>query len=665
MIKNCLLVLALLLLIGNESIAQLSLPVELYLQESRKDPVSYTDVLTWPDTVKISGVTIQGQQTSTNHSFTIVSIDSLALRRHESSNIGELLKESSNVFIKSYGQGGLATPSFRGTGASHTQVLWNGVALNSPMLGQTDFSMVPVFFTDQLTVYQSGSALGKGSSLPGGSILFENLPRWEVKHEANLSSSIGSFGYKGVFAGVRTTRKHLHLSAKLFMNEATNDFSFKNTALSKTNPPNETRVDAGYSQKAALIELYNQLNSKNQLTLRTWLQQTHRQVPQPMIVLKRPGNEYQDQSFIRTMANWDYFGTSMQVNTTASWFYEDFFYRNIISEISSHNFTNSLQLQSTAHLKVKYLGKVSFSGRLDGHFVNSSNYNEQKTQLIHSYNVHLYRDLNLFGEFKLGFQAQILDGKRSPLLPSLGYKVFVLKPKSLFITASIAGTYHSPSLNDLYWVPGGNPMLQPEKGFTSELGFGFDVKDKWFKTINLNVVGFYSRIHNLIIWLPDSVFTYWKPYNMKAVSNKGMEVRFSSEKVIGSLNCSAIANYTFTIARTTDGISADDASIGKQLIYTPQHTLNTRIVVSRNQVAVFYLFEYVGKRFTSSDNTRYMPAYCLHHATLGYAFKFLKIKTELQFQVNNILNSSYQSIAWQPMPGRNFRLSLKFNLSKK
>lgn len=665
MIRHCILVVLLLFLNGKIGFAQLSLPLGLYNQEGIEVGPNQKGFLTWPDTIKIAGVTIQAQQSTVNHNFTIVTIDSLSLKRHESGSIGELLKESVNIYIKSYGQGGLATPSFRGTGASHTQVLWNGIALNSPMLGQTDFSMVPVFFTDQLMVFQSGSALGKGSALPGGSILFENLPRWDVKNEVSLASSIGSFGYKGVFAGVRTTYKRMHISAKLLMNEAVNDFTYKNTALSRSNPPTETRIDAGYYQKAALLELYHQPTTKNQVTVRTWLQQTHRQVPQPMIVLKRPGNEYQDQSFARTMANWDYFGSSMQVNTTASWFYEDFFYRNIVSGISSRNYTNSLQLQSSVHGKVKYVGKVSFAGRFEGHFVNSSNYTGQKSQLLHSYNLHIDRDLKGFGGLTLGLQAQVVDGNLSPLLPSIGYKVFVFKPKSLYLTTSIACTYHSPSLNDLYWVPGGNPMLQAEKGYSSELGLGFDSKDKWFKSFNFKAVGFYSSINDLLIWLPDSVFSYWKPYNMKAVTNKGIELRLHATKDLGSLECNLSANYSFTSARTTDGFSMDDASIGKQLIYTPQHNSNARLALSRNQATVSYLIEYVGKRFTSSDNTRFMEAYDLHHATLSYSFNVFNLKTEAQLQVNNIFNRSYQSIAWQPMPGRNFRLSLKFNFSKK
>ena len=42
----------------------------------------------------------------------------------------------------------LSTVAFRGTGPSHTQVVWNGMRINSPMLGMTDFSMIPSYFVD-------------------------------------------------------------------------------------------------------------------------------------------------------------------------------------------------------------------------------------------------------------------------------------------------------------------------------------------------------------------------------------------------------------------------------------------------------------------------------------------------------------------------------------
>src|SRR5688572_4306473 len=60
----------------------------------------------------------------------IVSVDSFALQRFESANLGDLLMNESSVFIKSYGSGGLALTSFRGGSAGQTAILWNGFNLN-------------------------------------------------------------------------------------------------------------------------------------------------------------------------------------------------------------------------------------------------------------------------------------------------------------------------------------------------------------------------------------------------------------------------------------------------------------------------------------------------------------------------------------------------------
>jgi len=45
-----------------------------------------------------------------------------------------------------------------GASASHTMVTWNGININSPMLGQLDFSLIPASFLDEVEVfYCSGS----------------------------------------------------------------------------------------------------------------------------------------------------------------------------------------------------------------------------------------------------------------------------------------------------------------------------------------------------------------------------------------------------------------------------------------------------------------------------------------------------------------------------
>ena len=57
------------------------------------------------------------------------------LERYQSANLGELLDQEGGVFIKSYGIGSLATSSLQGGSAGHTALNWNGLPINSPMLG--------------------------------------------------------------------------------------------------------------------------------------------------------------------------------------------------------------------------------------------------------------------------------------------------------------------------------------------------------------------------------------------------------------------------------------------------------------------------------------------------------------------------------------------------
>ena len=79
-------------------------------------------------------------------------IDKVELNRNATRTLSELLQEGTSLQIKSMGQGAQSTISFRGTSSNHTQVLWNGISINSPQLGCFDFSQVPVYFLDRKRV---------------------------------------------------------------------------------------------------------------------------------------------------------------------------------------------------------------------------------------------------------------------------------------------------------------------------------------------------------------------------------------------------------------------------------------------------------------------------------------------------------------------------------
>nr|HAD53122.1 cobalamin receptor [Algoriphagus sp.] len=92
------------------------------------------------------------------------------LEAYQSRSLADLLADQSPVFIRSYGPGMLASPSFRGSSAGHTAVFWNGIPLNSPSLGQSDFSLLPVFAIDQASLQFGSSGALLGNEAIGGSV---------------------------------------------------------------------------------------------------------------------------------------------------------------------------------------------------------------------------------------------------------------------------------------------------------------------------------------------------------------------------------------------------------------------------------------------------------------------------------------------------------------
>jgi iron complex outermembrane receptor protein len=92
------------------------------------------------DTLDLPVFELKSEFILNNQGFKRVRLDSSILIPKSGGDLGQILSQHSTIFIKSYGNGTLATSSFRGTAAQHTQVQWNGISLNSPMLGQTDMS---------------------------------------------------------------------------------------------------------------------------------------------------------------------------------------------------------------------------------------------------------------------------------------------------------------------------------------------------------------------------------------------------------------------------------------------------------------------------------------------------------------------------------------------
>ena len=60
-------------------------------------------------------------------------------------------------------------------------------------------------------------------------------------------------------------------------------------------------------------------------------------------------------------------------------------------------------------------------------------------------------------------RQDLVDGQLVPLIPYLGFDFRLVEGVDLLLKGNVTKNYHQPTLNDLYWQPGGNPNLMPKK----------------------------------------------------------------------------------------------------------------------------------------------------------------------------------------------------------
>ena len=140
-------------------------------------------------------------------------------RRHDGDDLATLLKTSSLLYVKRYGNHGLASVSVRGMSGSHTLVTWNGMTINTPGNGYSDFSVIPLMAVTSVRITSGGSDLDDLTGYIGGKVELDTDPRFGSGKEASVSLAAGSYSdYTSAaslsFGGDRTYVRMVHGPAR-------------------------------------------------------------------------------------------------------------------------------------------------------------------------------------------------------------------------------------------------------------------------------------------------------------------------------------------------------------------------------------------------------------------------------------------------------------------
>ena len=616
------------------------------------------------DTIHLNTVEISGKRETVEAVKPLVArkLDTLVLQSKSTSNLSELLIQHSPVFIKTYGPGGVSTASFRGTTASHTLVLWNGFQLNAPTLGQVDFSTIPVFLADDVSL-NWGSGTSNNSGGLGGTVNIDNASHFGEGFKLDIKKTFGSFSTFGSYYTVGHYGKKVSVRVKTYRNSSENDFEYLNLA---TIPPQRMKqrnadfVDYGVMPEMSIL-LKNSI-----ITLSSWNQWNDRNLPAIMPNVSNINTEeWTRDNFSRNFVSFKTFWNTGNLQLKSAAFVENQRYfletrnpvtNDVVSYINSDN--HALVLHQIANLEQQLYKTWTLKAKLqwDNEQVKSNNYEGLKIRNLVSAYAAINGEPFHYANLNLTARYDWTDGKPMGLFPTVTFSYQLPFFKILSFTFGYSHNYRNPSLNDLYWYPGGNPDLLPEDGRTVDLALKFALQSGPFK-LDFRTGGYLSNVKNWIQWVPTS-YRFWVPENVARVFARGVENHIDASFVIADWKLSLSGNYVFTVTTDESEKAYAQGINGRQLIYIPRHHGNMFFNVQWKTWNVSYTFEMTGRRSTSYADTETFPLlpYALHHVAIGKQMDAFRI----ELCCNNLTDEDYQNVIWRAMPGRSFEVMLNY-----
>jgi len=623
-------------------------------------------------------------------------LDTVALRDNIALSIADVLTFNSSVFVKQYGRGSLSTIAFRGTSASHTQVSWNGMKINSPMLGMTDFSMIPSYFIDDASLLHGSSSLNMSGGGLGGAVVLSTEPEEYKGLGLQAVQGIGSFGTFDEFLRMNWGNDHWQISTRAVYTSSRNDFTYRNynKKIDGVYPVDTNRCGA-IKDFHILQEAYYNTGNGDRFGINAWYMSSTRGVPM-LSVDYRNNQSYineQGEKTLRSVLSWDHERYGFNLHTKAGYngtrqsydFIKDKGNGQMVQMVESRSRINTVYAQSEAEFFLP--GNWMLTAQLAAyqHFVESKDRNatsltgasviEGNTQRIAiGYRQARFEMLSYISAKwqptqRLGLSASLREelygDSFTPLIPAFFADYLISHKGNIRLKASASRNFRFPTLNDLYFMPGGNPDLKPEKGISYDAGVSFAAAKDDRYSIDGEITWFDSYIDDWIVWIP-TFKGYWTPKNIKQVHAYGIETKANGFLQLASnwqLHLSGSFSWTPSINNGDPADWADEA-IGKQLVYVPLLSSSVNGSLAYKTWKLTYKWCYYSERFTTSDNEiktkigRVLP-YFMNDIVLEKRFMTKPAEFSLKLAVNNIFNEEYESVLNRPMPGRNFEFFIE------
>jgi iron complex outermembrane receptor protein len=563
-----------------------------------------------------------------------------------------LLEMNSNAYVRNYGLSNLSTLSIRGSSVAQTSVLWNDIPIQNTILGLTDLSTVPNFFFDKMALYSSGfNELGKVQTV-GGRLELNNQSKFSEQNKISAGVLLGYESFRNSIVGLKGefSSQKWNAQLKYYNRQGNNQYVFENSYLKRE----DTIRHAFAIQEQLMAQVAWRPNLHHRLKFSFWKINSFREIA-PLAYEDNPTrSERNDVSrfglkhrYVNSKFRWK---TSLGL-TTDSFFYED---KQALLESAARVIT--IPLNTNASFDINDKSDVGFALSQQTSFLkrNATQFNQSQGSAQLYYNhLNIWRGLavNLFA------QQGYTDRRDNPFTYGLKLIQPIKTDHRLYL--SFNTNYRLPTLNELYYFPGGNENLLPEKSKNVEVGGQASLrKNNFHFTSKLSL---YSRwVDDWILWSGSAIFF---PDNIAEVWSRGLESQssFSYRKK----NLLLRNDFLIHLNRSTSqrAYFMNDNSIGRQIPYAPRTTWRNNFYASYKKMSAQVNLSYTGYRFVTRDETRFVNPFTLVNLYASYKLTIhKKWDAECQLRANNLLNESYESVRGRIMPGRNWAITLLTDL---
>lgn len=624
------------------------------------------------------------------------------LQQLNAHSVADAIRYFAGVQLKDYGGvGGIKTLDIRSMGTNHMGVFYDGIQLGNAQNGQIDLGKysldniesIQLYNGQKSEIFQSAKDFGSAGTV----YITTRRPRFEEGKRYNLRVMMktGSFGLANPSAlWEYKLSQRVSLSANVEYTYATGRYKFRyrkifsdgtlawdTTAVRQNGDVYALRAEAG---------MFGSING-GQWNVKAYFYDSERGIPGAIVnnVWKNAQRQWDRNLFAQgslrkrfssryvMMLNAKYARDYMHYNNpdTTLMYIDNEFWQQEVYVSAANKF--SIFQNWDVNLSVDYQWNT-----LDANLTQFV-YPTRHTALAALATAFTY------GGFKA--QASVLGtfvSDRSKIMNGgnmLGYRtkhfdkftpaVFVayqpFEHHDFDVRAFYKRIFRMPTFNDLYYTDIGNADLRPEYASQYDVGARYTchMADGVLRSINVSADAYYNYVTDKIIAVPKGTGQYrWMMMNIGKVKIRGVDATARAEFALPyGIGLNTQLNYTYQRAQdyTDPTDNADEAGTYKgQIAYIPRHSGSVIVGGEWQRLKLNYSFIYVGERYHNSSNiaANYEQPWYTHDISGSYEMKLGTTLVKATLEVNNLLNQQYEVICNYPMPGRNFKVILSFEI---